>query len=218
MSSQRFPGKALHKVAGKPILQYLLERLDHCSSLDGVVIATSTEDSDTPIVHFCLERGVTCYRGSLYNVAGRFKEVLDVYHFDGFVRVSGDSPLLDQRLIEKGVGIFLKGDFDIVTNILPRTYPAGQSVEVLRSNTFRRAYRLMREDEDLEHVTRYFYKNRCHFRLFNFASGEDHSKIHLSVDTERDMNTFAAIIARMDRPHWQYGLREILQFYQDVVQ
>ena len=39
MSSQRFPGKVLYKVAGKPMIQYLLERLTHCSSLDSVILA-----------------------------------------------------------------------------------------------------------------------------------------------------------------------------------
>lgn len=218
MSSQRLPGKVLYKVAGKPMLHYLLERLEHCGSLDAIVVATSTGESDTPIADYCQELGVACYRGPLYNVAGRFKEVLDVYQFDGFVRVNGDSPLLDQQLVDKGVDIFIRGNFDLVTNILPRTYPIGQSVEVLRSNAFRRGYQLMQEDEEFEHVTKFFYKNQQDFKIYNFASETYYGDLHLAVDTVSQMDTFTAIISRMTKSHWQYGLYEILEFYQVMEQ
>lgn len=215
MSSKRFPNKVLYRVAGKPMLQYLLERLEHCSSLDAIVVATSVDESDTPVVEYCQQRGVACYRGPLVDVAGRFKQVLDLYQFDGFVRVTGDSPLLDQRLIEKGVGIFRHGDFDLVTNILVPTYPKGQSVEVLRTATYQRAYKRMKEAEDLEHVTRYFYKHSDDYRIHNFARAEELRRIQLSVDSWQDMDIFATIVSKMTRPHWEYTLEDILEIYRD---
>ena len=218
MSSSRFPGKVLYDVAGKPMLQYLLERLAHCHCLDGLVVATSIDDSDTPIADYCDEQGVDCYRGPLLDAAGRFIEVVDAYQINYFVRVCGDRPLLDQRLVDQGIRIFLKGDFDLVTNVLPPTYPSGQTVEIIRSSAMRQAYSRMQEVEDFEHVTEFFYKNQRDFKIFNFASEEYYGGIHLSVDTVQDMNVFAAIVARMDKPHWQYGLQEILRFYQEVTQ
>ena len=216
MSSHRYPGKVLHRVAEKPLLSYLLERLDHCRSLDDIVVATSTDESDAPVAAYCQQLGVACYRGPLLDVAGRFKEVLDEYQFEAFVRVNGDSPLIDPGLIDEGVAIFLKGDWDVVTNVVPRTYPIGQMVWILRSDAFRRGYQLMQDDEDFEHVTTFFPKNRQHFRLSNFASEEYQGDIHLSVDTAQDMETFTAIVARMDRPHWEYELPEVIQLYQEV--
>lgn len=216
MSSQRLPSKVLHKVAGKPILQYLLERLEHCHCLDAIVVATSVEDSDTPIAEYCRQHSITCYRGPLADVAGRFNQVLDIYRFDGFVRATADSPLLDQRLVEKGIGIFLNGDFDLVTNVLTRTYPKGQSVEVLRTTTYQSAYNRMQEAEDLEHVTKYFYKHPEHFRIHNFAQAENLSEIQLSVDTWQDMDRCATIISKMSRPHWEYTLEAILQIYRHL--
>ena len=217
MSSQRFPNKVLYEVDGKPMLQYLLERLQHCNCLDALVVATSVDDSDTPIAEHCRQHGVACYRGSLLNVAGRFNQVLDVYQFDAFVRVNGDSPLLDQRLIEKGVGVFIVGDFDIVTNAQERTYPKGQTVEVLRSDTFRYGYELMRAEDEFEHVTPYFYKHPEDFRIHNFALPQNISAIRLSVDTQEDMDTFAAIVSRMEGPHWEYTLDDILEIHGRLV-
>lgn len=216
MSSQRFPNKVLHEVAGKPLLQYLLERLEHCNCLDAIVVATSVDDSDTPIAEYCRQHSMACYRGPLADVAGRFNQVLDIYQFDGFVRVNGDSLLLDQRLIEKGIGIFLNGDFDLVTNVFPRTYPKGQSIEVLRTTTYQGAYDRMQEAEDLEHVTKYFYKHSEHFRLHNFALAENLNRIQLSVDTWQDMDRCATILSKMSRPHWEYTLEDILQIYHNL--
>ena len=218
MGSSRFPGKVLHNVAGKLILKYLLERLDHCEYLDRIVVATSTDDSDTPIADYCSEEGVDCYRGPLLDVAGRFIEVIDAYQIDSFVRVCADRPLLDQRLVDHGIRTFLQGDFDLVTNVLPPTYPSGQTVEVIRSSAMRHAYLRMRAIEDLEHVTRFFYKNQRDFTIRNFASHEDYSAIHLSIDTSRGMTTFAAIVAKMKRPHWEYDLQQILRMYREVMQ
>jgi len=216
MSSERLPGKVLHMVAGKPVLQYLLERLEHCNGLDAIVVATSVDDTDSPIVEHCEQHGVACYRGPLNDVAGRFKEVLDKYKFDGFVRVCGDSPLLDQQLIEKGIGIFLGAECEIVTNCLESTYPKGQGVEILKADTFRKGYKLMREDEDFEHVTRFFYNHRQDFKIRNFALTEYLSHITLCVDTRQDMDNFAAIISKMHRPHWEYTLDDILRIYRSL--
>ncbi|MDQ7778791.1 MAG: NTP transferase domain-containing protein [Planctomycetota bacterium] len=211
MGSTRFPGKTLYRVAGKPLLEYLLERLAHCSGLDAVVVATSTENADTPIADYCMEHGVAVCRGHLTNVAARFAQALDEHRFDAFVRVSADSPLLDQRLVDKAAALFGSGNFDLVTNVQERTFPRGQSVEVVRADVFRSTVKLMREPEDLEHVTRYFYQHATAFRIHNFRSERDYGDMQMSVDTEADMRSFEAIVARMSGPHWEYPLDRLTE-------
>lgn len=216
MSSERFPGKVLYEVGGKPLLQYLLERLERCTCLDTIVVATSVEASDNPIAEYCQQHGINHYRGHMTDVANRFKEASVKYRLDAFVRVNGDSPLLDQRLIEKGVSLFLGGDFDLVTNVMPRTYPRGQSVEVLRAATYRSAYARMKATEELEHITQYFYRHPEDFRIRNFSLKEDLSQVQLCVDTREDLDTFKTIVSRMDRPHWEYHLEDIIRIYHSL--
>jgi len=211
MSSTRFSGKVLHKVAGKPMLQYLLERIDHCSALDAIIVATSTDESDTPIAEFCRQYGVACHRGPLFDVAARIKDVLTVSKLDGFVRISGDSPLLDQSLIDLGFKLFLNGDYDMVTNLLPRTFPKGQSIEILRTDVFNATFGKMKHNDDLEHVTKFFYRNLGCYRIYNFESGKRLGDIQLSVDTNEDMMKFDQIVRSMDRDHWCYGYEDILE-------
>jgi spore coat polysaccharide biosynthesis protein SpsF len=217
MSSSRFPGKVLHPVSGKPMLAYLLERLEVCKCLHDIVLATSADKSDDPVAAFCREYGVKCFRGDLENVAGRVKAAIDEYGFDSFVRVSGDSPMLDQDMIEKAAGIFAGGGFEVVTNVLERTYPKGQSVEILDADTFRRGYDRMMEGGEFEHVTRHFYSNTDLYSIFNFRLEPPRGTVQLSVDTPDDMDAFASIVSLMDRPHWKYGLQEILYLRDKVV-
>ena len=69
----------------------------------------------------------------------------------------------------------------------------------------------MRTPEHFEHVTRFFYEHPADFSIFNLTSDDGvvpHPK--LSVDTQGDFDRIAAVIGRMDRPHWEYNWREIV--------
>nr|WP_319375381.1 NTP transferase domain-containing protein [uncultured Methanoregula sp.] len=210
MSSERLPGKVLKHVHGKPMLQYVAEKLTHCKSINEFVIATSSEKSDNAIEMFCKKHSLSCYRGSLDNVASRFQEISVDLKWDAFVRVNGDSPLIDPHLIDIGVELFRAGEYDLVTNTFPRSFPPGQSVEVVRCRTFKNIFLKLSKPEDFEHVTRYFYQNPNDFSIKNFSSGNDYSHIHLAVDTLEDFKLFSAIVSRMEKPHWEYHLSDLI--------
>ena len=192
------------------MLQYLIEGLKRCPELDEIVVATSDDESDEPISAFCKTLEIPCFRGPLGDVAGRFLGVITSSNYDGFVRISGDSPLLDHRLVSKAVALFKGGGYDIVTNVQMRTFPKGQSIEVLRASTFRPVYPLMKADYQKEHVTPYFYENPDRFSIHNFESGKDYGEIQLSVDTAEDMVRMEGIVSEMSGPHWEYTFEEIL--------
>ena len=208
MRSQRLPGKVLRDLAGRPLLQYIVERLQRCRALAAVVVATSTDTSDDPVAAFCAARDVICHRGPLEDVAGRFVEIVRAHNFEAFVRVSGDSPLLDPGLVDHGTSLF-DNTVDLVTNVQPRTFPPGQSVEVVRSEALVHAYERMVEPDDREHVTRLFYREPGSYRIRSFEAAQPYGALKLSVDTEGDLEAVAALLGRMERPHWEYGLDEI---------
>jgi len=210
MTSNRLIGKVLRNLCGKPMLQYLLESTVHCEGIENLIVATSTESTDDPIYQFCKTYGVSCKRGSLEDVAGRFAEIIQDLNLDTFVRISGDSPLLDYRLISRAVENFKKGNYDISTNVLKRTFPKGQSVEVIRALTFLNAYPLMSSVYEREHVTAYFYARRNDFSIYNFESGNDYGRIQLSVDSQEDMHQIAQLVARMKKPHWEYTFEDLV--------
>jgi len=211
MSSRRLPGKILKEIHGKPLLLYITESLAHCSTLCDLVIATSAEESDDPVETFCKDKNLQLYRGSLNNVASRFLEISRRRKWDAFVRVNGDSPLIDPQLVDRGAELFCSDRFDLVTNVFPRTFPPGQSVEVVNCATFQSLYSVLSSEEDFEHVTRYFYQNPDEFRIKNFTSETDYSRIHLAVDTPEDFRFISSIISKMHKPHWEYHVSDIVE-------
>ena len=210
--STRLPGKVLRDVAGKPLLAYVLERLERAALIDDVVVATSDDPADDALAAF---PGVECYRGSLDDVTGRILGAETSRGVDAFIRISGDSPLLDQSLVDRAVALL--DDADLATNVHPRTFPRGQSVEAFRTEVFARGYARMTDPSDLEHVTPFFYRHEDEFRVAPFTHDPNLSELRLVVDTESDLAGFAEIVAAMERPHWDYGLDEVLELQRACV-
>lgn len=216
MNSKRFPGKVLCEINGKPLLAYLIETVKQCRSLGAIFVATSAERSDDAVQDFCSRSNVPCFRGGQNNVAGRFKDILEIRRTSFFVRLCGDSPLLDFRLIDDAVRLYESGHYDVVTNLFPRSFPKGQSVEVLNTDTYLSAYEQFDREEDFEHVTKFFYRNAEGLRIRNVALKENLSEVNLSVNTSDDLEIFERIISHMHRAHWTYELKEIVELYNQV--
>ena len=216
MNSTRLPGKSLRPVHGKPMLSYLLERMKTCKRVSAIVVATSELASDDPIANYCAMNGFECFRGPLDDVALRFKKALEFYGFDAFIRVNGDSPLLDPILVDQAVSVFYSGNYDVVTNILHRSFPKGQSVEVMGSALYCGCYQYMCDEFQREHVTRYFYDNADRFRIHNLISEGAFGDMQLSVDTLADMNHFEQLVTAMNRPHLEYGYLDLIDLSRKI--
>ncbi len=217
MTSRRLPGKVLAEVHGRPMMQYLLERVERCTEVDGVVVATSTDPSDDPIEGFCAERGVDCFRGSLENVAARFCQAAQRQGLDAFARLCADSPLLDPTLIDQAVATYRSGGADLVSTVLARSFPPGQSVEVVSVPVFAEAIGQMNRADHREHVTSYFYDHRKDFKIKTIRGGHNGGDVDFAIDTPGDLERFRALVAAMDRPHWSYGLAELIELQRAVV-
>tara|TARA_B100000686_G_C16643735_1_gene891593 strand:+ start:542 stop:1219 length:678 start_codon:yes stop_codon:yes gene_type:complete len=215
MNSNRLPGKVLRELYGKPILGWAINRVRSASQIKRIIIATSDHESDDPIEDYCTSIGEVCYRGSLNNVANRFSEILKTEKAEAFVRISGDSPLIDPEIVDYATALYQHTNCDLVTNIMMRTFPKGQSVEVLNSKTFINVSYSMKELIDQEHVTTFYYKNLEKFRVVNFTSGEDAASIQLSVDTTEDLKMALSIFkaSRGDPKTW----RELLELRNQII-
>lgn len=206
MSSRRFPGKVLQPVAGRPLLSYLIESLTHCRNAGPVVVACSSDPSDDPIARFCTQSDILCIRGSLHDVMDRYLAAVDHLAASQFVRVCGDSPLLDHRLIDRAISLFWQHRPDLVTNLYPRSFPAGQSVEVVDTACFRQAAAQATKPEDREHVTRFFYGAAEQFNIVNFEADADWSSHQMAVDEPEDLDQFASRLNSLPGPHWAIPL------------
>lgn len=216
MSSERLPGKVLRPLAGRPALDYVLERVGRASEPDLVVVATSVDARDDPIAEHCEAAGVEFHRGPLADVAARFGEVTERFGLSAFARVTADSPMLDQRLVDRAVARFREGGHDVVTNVFPSTFPSGQSVEVVAAEAFGTALAEMSAPDEREHVTLFLYRHADRFRIENLTAERDEGRIDMALDTAEDANLLEAMLARMDRPHWEHTSDELIELLRAV--
>lgn len=212
MTSNRLPGKVLRPLAGRPLLQWVFERAIGTAYAERVIVATSIDPSDDPIATWCRDMGAWCVRGPLDDVARRFLVAAEAHGLDAMVRLCADSPLIDPALIERGIELFQAKRPDLVTNVFPRrTFPPGQSVEVMATESLAAAAARMHHSEQREHVTKCFYDHPDRFRIESFTSGCDFGGLSLVVDTPGDLARLEALVAGRVRPHWTDGLEQVVE-------
>lgn len=196
MSSSRFPGKVLAPLLGKPLIAHVVDRARTVENIRAVVVATSTDASDDPLALYAATLPATIFRGDLANVALRFQQCLRRHDCDWFVRISGDSPVIEPALIAALVRLASGADVDLVTNVAVRTFPPGQSVEILRTATFLTLDTAAFSRDEQEHVTLHYYRNPGRFRILNVVSADPSlADRRLVVDTIEDLREVERLLA-----------------------
>jgi spore coat polysaccharide biosynthesis protein SpsF len=193
MDSARLPGKVLADLGGRPVLDHVRSRLP-AESLSAVVLATSDRAIDDPLADYAASRGIGLYRGSAGNVAGRFVAAAGAHGLGAAFRVNGDSPFLEPRLFREAAALFHLRGGDLTTNLSPRTYAYGVSVELVRVAALEAALLETDDPEDREHVTRVLYRTLPAGRIVSLAPGpyapnNVSAGPRLAIDTQDDLDT-----------------------------
>ncbi len=187
MSSTRFPGKVLAPINQKPLIKTLLDNLSTVDLKNELIVLTSRELSDDPLVFYLERLKHKVFRGDLDNVFFRFYEALQYYPCDFFVRICADSPFIDPQLVQYMVQLTIVGKYDLLSNVFLRKFPKGQSVEILKSSVFMKAQCQNLSEEEKEHVIPYFYKNKDQYKCLFLGSSRDFSDVNQCVDTVEDI-------------------------------
>jgi spore coat polysaccharide biosynthesis protein SpsF len=217
MTSTRLPGKVMRQVLGKPLLHYHLERVRRAKRLDGLVVATTTNDVDEPIVALAGRLGLPVFRGSEHDVLARYFGAAQRYSADVVVRVTSDNPLIDPRIIDQTVGryIELSPNVDYCSNRLPPSYPRGMDVEVLSFRSLAEAHREAVEPDDREHVTLFVWRQDKRYRVANVPYHSDQSRHRWTVDTPEDFELIRRILEAVVPSKADFTLEDCLDVIAD---
>lgn len=188
MNSARFPGKVLASLNGMPILAHVLNRLSAAIPRTEILVATSDRPSDDPIAAYAPTLGVDVVRGPLDDVLERFRMCARLRPRQWIGRINADSPLLDPDVVRRVVDARIDAQADLITTVFPRTFPAGQNVELIRAASLARLPDDELTAEDREHVTAFFYRHPDRFSIRNIESSQPSaSGESLAVDTLDDL-------------------------------
>lgn len=162
--STRLPGKVLMDLAGRPVLQWVVDAARAIPGVDDVIVATSDQSNDDAIAAFCTDYGVTVFRGDKNDVLSRMAGAARMAGADIVFRITADCPFLDPSIAGTLLEILLAGECDYASNCDFPTWPDGLDCEVMTAQALFTAEKNAKSLSDREHVTPYVRARQDQFK------------------------------------------------------
>ena len=211
MESERFPGKVMKKVDGKkPSLFFTVSQLKNSKYINKIVIATSTKKSDDAIQKLSQEIGIECFRGSFEDVLDRYYICSKNFQFKNIIRITGDCPLIDPKIVDDFIKKFQTNNYDYIHNFDPRTFPDGMDIEIFTHIALKKAWKKAKLASEREHVTAYFRNNSDKFKIKNIKNRNNFSKYRITLDYKEDLKLIKNIIKGI--PERPIFMKDIIYF------
>ena len=206
--STRLPGKILMSVNGVSMLEYEICRIRKSEKINKIVIATTVNKIDDSVEILCKELGIDCFRGSEDDVLDRYYQCALKYpSYKNIIRLTGDCPLIDPKVIDDVIGLFERGDYDYTSNYFEikgndksehKNFPDGLDVEIFKRSVLEIAHNNAKLLSEREHVTPYIRKNEG-FKKGFFSAKEDYSHFRLTLDNKEDFEVIEFLIKNSEK-------------------
>lgn len=208
-SSTRLPGKVLKPILGKPMIVHELERLQRSKRIDKIVLATSQEPSDDALAAVVSKSGIDVYCGSLDDVLDRYYQCAKAYQPKHVVRITGDCPVIDWRVVDAVIEKHLaeENDYTVTTE----RFPDGLDTEVFRFVALKRAWREAHFLSEREHVTQYFRKHTEIFKLGYMDCEQNLGVMRWTVDEPQDFEFIRQAYEELYGQNQDFSMQDILQ-------
>ncbi|WP_028584662.1 aminotransferase class III-fold pyridoxal phosphate-dependent enzyme [Desulfogranum mediterraneum] len=212
MGATRLPGKVLMELGKEPVLQHVVKRVSRSKLVDEVLVATTIEPGDLPVVGWCAAQSVRVYCGSEEDVLDRFYHTARLAGLDVIVRITADCPFIDPEVIDLVITRFIEGDFDYVNNCGNESWPDGLDVEVFSFKSLEKAWKSADLLSEREHVTPFIYNNPSLFKLDVVDHEPSLKGMRWTLDQEEDF-TFISLVYNelMKSGDDSFGMKEVLQ-------
>ncbi len=192
MGSSRLPNKALLKLNGKPAILRMTDRIKESKTIKEIWLATGKAKINNKLESLFSNTKIKVFRGDDDDVLSRFIEISKISKADIIIRLTGDCPLVDPKIIDETVELLINKKADYASNILNRTFPDGLDVEVFTKRTLLETGEHSEAGFSREHVTTYmhgFHKNKYkkgNFKKVSLEHSSDFSHLRWTLDEEKD--------------------------------
>ncbi|WP_442602620.1 cytidylyltransferase domain-containing protein [Paenibacillus sp. KN14-4R] len=196
MGSSRLPGKVMRKLIDQSVLAHVVQRVKQVEEISRIVIATTSQSIDDPIVEEAIKLGVDVVRGSEEDVLSRYFIASEHAKADVVVRITSDCPLLSPEITSEVIRFYMDNHCDYASNTLDRTFPRGLDVEVFSQKSLEKAHYEAVELSHREHVTPYMYQTN-QFTVASYKGDEDLSPYRWTLDTIEDWELIQIIYEQL---------------------
>ena len=213
MGSTRFPNKVMQPISGVPMIELLLCRLAKAQQIDQIVLATTEDPRNVTLVEHVRKMGYAVYQGSENDVLDRYYQAALLNKAEVIVRITGDCPLIDPKIVDEVIIAFHQAAADYATNAMPPTLPDGLDVGVFTFAALAEAWENAKRPFEREHVTPYM-RESDHLKKINVPHKEDFSAERWTVDEPEDFEVIKNVFEHF-HPRRDFGWLEVLQLHRD---
>ena len=200
LGSERFPGKTLARIQGRPLLWYVVERLKRARGVDKIIVATTDSKKDDALAAWLAKNRIAFFRGSERDVLDRYYRCARAAKAKAIVRITGDCPLIMPKVVDRVIREFKTSRADYASNTLQPSYPDGLDAEIFSFRALESAWKRAGAGSEREHVTKFFQKSD-RFKTQNvFAEdGRNWSHLKWSVDYPEDLKIIQGIYRKLGK-------------------
>lgn len=217
MSSSRLPGKVMMPLANKPVLGHIVERLSYCKQVKHIVVATTDQASDDPVVDYCKANNIRFYRGSLEDVLDRFYHAALISDANPIVRITGDCPVIDPVVVDAVITGYLSGNYDCYG--LGGEFPDGLDCTVYSFSAIEKAWKEAKLQSEREHVGPYIENNLHLFKNGRLEIFHGLSEHRWTLDEPNDYKLLCKIFDYLycsESPFMTHEILEVLKTHPEL--
>jgi len=194
-------------IQGIPMIELLLKRLARSKEIDQIVVATSEDQRNRPLVEHVRKLGYVCEQGSENDVLERYLQAARANSAETIVRITGDCPLVDAILVDEMIRAYYSAEVDYFTNCVSPSYPDGLDIEVFSLDALERAASMTKDTYDHEHVTPYL-RESGHFKTGSAENDLDLSRWRWTVDETADLEVVRKVFQHF-APDCYFSWRDV---------
>lgn len=211
LTSTRLPAKVLLPVLERPMIVFMVKRLELSKELEKVVVAIPDNEENRELEEVLQAYNILYFKGDENDVLNRFYEAAKKFgDADIIIRLTGDCPLVDPASIDNMVRKFREDRYDYIRT--GHSFADGQGTEVFSMHALERARNEANDIEDREHVTTYFKKFPDSFKCLSVENEADQTNYRYTVDCKEDYQVVTEIANSLIAKNKQASAADIADF------
>jgi len=213
MNSKRLPGKVMLNIIGKPLVWHVYDRLKKSKLVSDVIVSTGNSEKNELLCKFLTDNNIPHFFGNETDLIDRLYQTAKHFNADIIVRVTGDCPLTDPKIMDNLISTFIDSPekYDVVVNNQEYTFPHGLDVEVYSFQILERLWNEIKNPEFREWFTLYLKKNNSNFNILNVRNLKNLSSHRWTVDYPEDFEFIKLIYENLYAENPNFTMDDILK-------
>ena len=186
MGSTRLPGKSMMLLAGKPLIQRVLERIKNANKIDELILAIPNTPENEELEKLGKALDVRIYKGSEQDLVDRYFQAALISECEFIVRIPADNPVPEgseiDKIISHHINLGRRGFSSNLAEIYNSGYPDGIGAEIFDMNLLEEVHRREIDTIKREHV---------HLNFFDYSTQKPVNDDWCPISTLKCPNEFA---------------------------